>query len=138
MTFSVSKTFLSSVAGVAFDKGMIKNVNDRVIDYVQPTPDFMLPHNQPITWDNMLRQDSGWIGTMWGKPWWADRPGKDAWSELAKGPPPVGTGMEIQRRARQRPGAGADLSVEAAAARGAQAICRRSHRHVGHMALGRL
>ena len=91
MTFSVSKTFLSSVAGVAFDKGMIKNVDDRVIDYVQPTPDFMLPHNQPITWDNMLRQDSGWIGTMWGKPWWADRPGADSWSELAKGPPPVGT-----------------------------------------------
>ena len=91
MTFSVSKTFLSSVAGVALDKGLIKNVNDRVIDYVQPTPDFLLPHNRPITWDNMLRQDSGWIGTMWGKPWWADRPDKDAWSELAKGPPPVGT-----------------------------------------------
>ena len=91
MTFSVSKTFLSSVAGVAFDKGLIKNVNDRVIDYVQPTPDFMLPHNQPITWDNMLRQDSGWIGTMWGKPWWVDRPGAESWSELAKGPPPVGT-----------------------------------------------
>ncbi len=91
MTFSVSKTFLSSVAGVAFDHGLIKSVNDRVIDYVRPTPDFMLPHNQPITWDNMLRQDSGWIGTMWGKPWWADRPeaGKP-WSELAKGPPPVG------------------------------------------------
>lgn len=90
MTFSVSKTFLSSVAGIAFDKGLIKNVNDRVIDYVQPTADFMLPHNQPISWDNMLRQDSGWIGTMWGKPWWADRPGKNAWDELAKGPPPVG------------------------------------------------
>jgi len=92
MTFSVSKTFLSSVAGVAFDKGMIKNVNDRVIDYVKPTPDFMLEHNQPITWDNMLRQDSGWIGTLWGKPWWADRPAKgNPYSELEKGPPPVGT-----------------------------------------------
>ena len=91
MTFSVSKTFLSSVAGVAFDKGLIKNVGDRVIDYVKPTPDFTLPHNQPITWDNMLRQDSGWVGTLWGKPWWADRPGKNAWDELAKGPPPVGT-----------------------------------------------
>jgi hypothetical protein len=91
MTFSVSKTFLSSVAGVAFDKGLIKDVQDRVIDYVRPTPDFMLPHNQPITWDNMLRQDSGWIGTLWGKPWWADRPGADPGSELAKGPPPVGT-----------------------------------------------
>jgi CubicO group peptidase (beta-lactamase class C family) len=90
MTFSVTKTFLSSVAGIAFDKGMIKNVNDRVIEYVRPTPDYMLPHNQPITWNDMLRQQSGWIGTMWGKPWWADRPeaGKP-WSELVKGPPPV-------------------------------------------------
>jgi CubicO group peptidase (beta-lactamase class C family) len=94
MTFSVSKTFLSSVAGVAFDKGMFK-VTNRVLDDVHPSaefPDFLLPHNAPITWDNMLRQDSGWIGTLWGKPWWADRPepGKP-WSELAKGPPPVGT-----------------------------------------------
>ena len=38
----------------------------------------------------MLRQTSGWIGTMWGKPWWADRPGKNPWDELAAGPPPVG------------------------------------------------
>ena len=91
MTFSVTKTFVSSVAGVAFDKGMIKSVDDRVIDYVRPTPDFMLAHNQPITWDNMLRQDSGWIGTLWGKPWWADRPkAGEPWSELVKGPPPVG------------------------------------------------
>lgn len=91
MTFSVSKTFVSSVAGLAFDRGMIKSVDDRVIDYVQPTPDFLLPHNQPITWDNMLRQDSGWIGTLWGKPWWADRPEKgNPASELIKGPPPVG------------------------------------------------
>jgi CubicO group peptidase (beta-lactamase class C family) len=50
----------------------------------------MLEHNQPITWDEMLRQTSGWVGTMWGKPWWADRPGKNPWDELAKGPPPVG------------------------------------------------
>jgi CubicO group peptidase (beta-lactamase class C family) len=91
MTHSATKTFLSSVAGVAFDRHLIRSVNDRVIDYVQPTPDFMLPHNQPITWDEMLRQTSGWVGTMWGKPWWADRPGKNPWDELAAGPPPVGT-----------------------------------------------
>ena len=90
MTHSISKTFLSSVAGVAFDRHLIKSVSNRVIDYVQPTPDFMLPHNQPITWDEMLRQTSGWVGTMWGKPWWADRPGKNAYDELAAGPPPVG------------------------------------------------
>ena len=68
--------FLSSVAGVAFDRHMIRDVHDRVLEYVHPSPDFELPHNQPITWDQMLRQTSGWIGTMWGKPWWADRPGK--------------------------------------------------------------
>ncbi len=90
MTHSVTKTFLSSVAGVAFDQGKIKSVHDRVIDYVRPTADFMLPHNQPITWDEMLRQTSGWVGTMWGKPWWADRPGKNAWDEYLAGPPPVG------------------------------------------------
>ncbi len=69
---------------------MIRDVNDRVLDYVRPSPDFELPHNQPITWDEMLRQTSGWVGTMWGKPWWADRPGKNPWDELAAGPPPVG------------------------------------------------
>jgi CubicO group peptidase (beta-lactamase class C family) len=90
MTHSVTKTFLSSVAGVAFDQHLIRDVNERVIDYVRPTPDFMLAHNQPITWDEMLRQTSGWVGTMWGKPWWADRPGKQPWDELAAGPPPVG------------------------------------------------
>jgi len=90
MAHSVTKTFLSATAGIAFDKRMIRDVNDRVLDYVHPSPDFELPHNQPITWDQMLRQTSGWIGTMWGKPWWADRPGKNPWDELAAGPPPVG------------------------------------------------
>ena len=43
------------------------------------------PHNQPITWDHLLRQTSDWTGTLWGKPDWADRPeGKPA--EWAKRP----------------------------------------------------
>jgi hypothetical protein len=55
MAHSVTKTFLSATAGIAFDKHMIRDVNDRVLDYVHPSPDFELPHNQPITWDEMLR-----------------------------------------------------------------------------------
>jgi CubicO group peptidase (beta-lactamase class C family) len=90
MAHSATKTFLSATAGIAFDKHMIRDVNDRVLDYVHPSADFELAHNQPITWDEMLRQTSGWVGTMWGKPWWADRPGKNPWDELAAGPPPVG------------------------------------------------
>ena len=42
---------------------------------------FEAPHNQPITWEHLLRQSSDWQGTLWGKPDWADRPeGKAATS----------------------------------------------------------
>jgi hypothetical protein len=96
MTHSVTKSLLSSVVGIAVDRGMIKNINDPVRDYVAPiqlypalpignksdrigTPDllslFETPHNRTITWDNLLRQTSDWEGTLWGKPDWADRPG---------------------------------------------------------------
>lgn len=75
MTFSVSKTFLSTVVGLAWQQGLIRNVNDKVRDYMPPDVDlFEAPHNQPITWDHLLRQTSDWQGTLWGKPDWADRP----------------------------------------------------------------
>src|ERR1700731_3688202 len=36
MTHSVTKSFLSSVIGIAVDRGMIKSINDTVRDYVAP------------------------------------------------------------------------------------------------------
>ena len=98
MTHSVTKSFLSTVVGIAVDQGLINNVNDRVTNYVPPielyTPGqvnrsadlfgqpqllqpFTTPHNQTLTWDHMLRQTSDWEGTLWGKPEWADRPDSD-------------------------------------------------------------
>jgi CubicO group peptidase (beta-lactamase class C family) len=74
MTFSVTKTFLSTVVGLAWQKGLIRDVNDRVRDYVPGTGLFDGPHNEKITWDDLLRQTSDWQGTLWGKPDWADRP----------------------------------------------------------------
>jgi CubicO group peptidase (beta-lactamase class C family) len=75
MTHSVTKTFLSTVAGLAFQKGLIRDVTDRARGYMPHGVDlFDAPHNQPITWDHLLRQTSDWQGTMWGKPDWADRP----------------------------------------------------------------
>ena len=75
MTFSVTKTFLSTVVGIAFDRGQIKNVTDRVAMYMPKGVDlFTAPHNAPITWEHLLRQTSDWSGTLWGKPDWADRP----------------------------------------------------------------
>ena len=75
MTFSVTKTFLSTVVGLAFDRGRIRSVTDRVAPYMPAGVDlFTSEHNAPITWDHLLRQTSDWSGTLWGKPDWADRP----------------------------------------------------------------
>lgn len=95
MTFSVTKSFLSSVVGVAVDKGLIRSVRDTVANYVGPIwsaspgatglgaespadgrwlKPFESAHNKRLTWDDMLRQVSDWEGTLWGKPDWADRP----------------------------------------------------------------
>ena len=78
MTFSVTKTFLSTVVGLAWQRGLIKDVNDHARAYMPPGVDlFEAPHNQNIKWDDLLRQTSDWQGTLWGKPDWADRPEGD-------------------------------------------------------------
>src|SRR5438270_608895 len=76
MTHSVTKSFLSTVVGIAYDRGLIHSINDPVKDYV-PGPYFAEGHNSKITWDHLLRQTSDWEGTLWTKPDWADRPPKD-------------------------------------------------------------
>ena len=77
MTFSVTKSFLSTVVGLIWQKGLIRDVTDPVKDYM-PSGDaaalFEGPHNSKITWEHLLRQTSDWQGTIWGKPDWADRP----------------------------------------------------------------
>lgn len=73
MSFSLSKSYLSTVAGLALDQGLIRNVHDPVRDYVDDGG-FDPPHNYGITWDHLLQQTSEWTGTLWGKPHHADRP----------------------------------------------------------------
>ena len=72
MTFSVTKTYLSTTAGLALDRGLIRDVHDRVRDYA-PDAGFDSEHNAQITWHQLLNQTSGWQGALWGKPDWADR-----------------------------------------------------------------
>ena len=75
MTFSVTKSFLSTVVGLAHDRGLIRSVDDRVAPYMPANVDlFTSEKNAPITWDHLLRQTSDWQGTLYGKPDWADRP----------------------------------------------------------------
>lgn len=82
MTFSVTKSFLSTTALVALDRDLIKSVNDRVEEYVWDGT-FEGAHNSQITWENLLQQNSDWSGQLWGGFDWADRPpsqgGIDEW-----------------------------------------------------------
>lgn len=73
MTFSVTKSYLSTTVGLAVDQGLIRSIHDPVSRYVT-TGEFDSPLNAKITWDHLLRQTSDWEGTLWGKPDWADRP----------------------------------------------------------------
>jgi len=82
MTFSVTKSYLSTIAGLAVDLGLIKDVNDKLAEYVWDGT-FEGEHNSGITWDNLLTQSSDWSGILFGKKDWADRPplegGLDDW-----------------------------------------------------------
>ena len=73
MTFSVTKSFLSTVAGLAVDKGLVGNVNDKVGNYIWDGT-FKGAHNSKITWEHLLQQNSAWSGELWGVKDWADRP----------------------------------------------------------------
>ncbi|MEX2284873.1 MAG: serine hydrolase [Gemmatimonadota bacterium] len=64
--YSVAKSFLSTVAGIAVDRGLIKSVDDRVANYVKDGG-YDSPHNAPITWKHHLQQTTEWEGTLWGK-----------------------------------------------------------------------
>ncbi|WP_411029465.1 serine hydrolase domain-containing protein [Spongiimicrobium sp. 3-5] len=76
MTFSVTKSFLSSVAGLAMDKGLIADANDKVGTYIWDGT-FDGAHNSKITWAHLLQQNSDWSGELWGGKDWADRPPKE-------------------------------------------------------------
>jgi len=76
MTFSVTKSYLSTVFGLALDKGLISNLNDKVSTYVWDNT-FQGQHNESIQWNHLLTQSSDWSGTLFGQHDWADRPPKE-------------------------------------------------------------
>ena len=73
MTFSVTKSFLSTIAALALDTGLIRDVHDPVKNYVRDGK-FDSEHNAKITWHHLLQQTSDWEGTLFDTPDWADRP----------------------------------------------------------------
>ena len=76
MTFSVTKSFLSTTALIARDKNLISDFDEPVVNYVWDDT-FEGKHNSKITWENLLQQNSDWSGELWGGFDWADRPAQD-------------------------------------------------------------
>ncbi|WP_425390638.1 serine hydrolase domain-containing protein [Ekhidna sp.] len=76
MTFSVTKSYLSTTAGLALDDGLIGSVKDKVNQYVWDDT-FEGAHNSKITWEHLLHQTSDWSGALFGLYDWADRPARD-------------------------------------------------------------
>jgi CubicO group peptidase (beta-lactamase class C family) len=64
--YSAAKSFLSTTASIAFEKGLIRSVDDPVSGYIHDGG-YDSPHNARITWKNHLQQESEWEGDMWGK-----------------------------------------------------------------------
>ena len=72
LTFSVAKTYLALLAGVAFDRGLLADVDEPVARRV-PGIGFEGPHNGAVTWAHLLTQTSEWEGSCFGVPDTVDR-----------------------------------------------------------------
>ena len=95
MTFSVTKSYLSTIAGLAWDQKLILSIDDPVHKYVWDDT-FRSDHNSKVTWKHLLTQSSDWSGQLWDGYDWADRPpregGIDEWKNRKLLPP--GTNFE--------------------------------------------
>lgn len=79
LTYSATKSYISAVAGLALDRGLINSTADRVVDYEagksitmvatgKPVDGFVTEQNRPVTWRHLLQQTSEWEGTLYTKP----------------------------------------------------------------------
>ncbi|MCH8230077.1 MAG: serine hydrolase [Chloroflexi bacterium] len=83
LTFSATKSYISAIAGLAFDKGLIKSTSDRVIEYEsgrsitmagsggstgEQIDGFDTDQNRGVTWEHLLQQTSEWEGSLFSKP----------------------------------------------------------------------
>ena len=77
MSFSTSKSYLSVVAGLAFDHKLFGDLEEPVSARIDDAA-FAGPKSRRITWRHLLYQTSEWDGTLWDRPWWADPQGRQA------------------------------------------------------------
>ncbi len=72
MTFSIAKSYLAALTGIAIKDSLIQDVNEPVKDTINNHL-FTAPQNSTITWRNLLQQTSEWEGTLFDRPDLVDR-----------------------------------------------------------------
>lgn len=72
LTFSVAKTYLAMLAGVAQGRGLLPDVDEPVVARVRGIG-FESAHNRQVTWRHLLTQTSEWEGSNFGIPDTVDR-----------------------------------------------------------------
>ena len=97
LTFSVAKTYLALLAGVAQREGLLPDEDAPVVARL-PGIGFDSEHNRPITWTHLLTQTSEWEGSCFGLPDTVDR-----WRKVAHDPHPT-AGPKGGARPLRRPG----------------------------------
>ncbi len=97
LTFSVAKTYLALLAGVAQRQGLLPDVHEPVAARF-PGIGFDSEHNRPITWYHLLTQTSEWEGSCFGLPDTVDR-----WRKVEQDPRPQ-AGPKGGARPLQAPG----------------------------------
>ena len=71
LTFSIAKTYLALLAGIAYDDGLLPDVHQPIGQQVAGIG-FEGRHNHQVTWAQMLQQTSEWTGHCFGLPDQAD------------------------------------------------------------------
>lgn len=72
LTFSVAKTYLALLAGVAHDRGLLPKIEEPVGVRVRGIG-FDARRNAQVTWEHLLQQTSEWEGECFGVPDQVDR-----------------------------------------------------------------
>jgi CubicO group peptidase (beta-lactamase class C family) len=67
LTFSVAKTYLALLAGVAQERGLLPDLNAPVSASIHGVG-FESEHNRRVTWLHLLQQTSEWEGACFGVP----------------------------------------------------------------------
>jgi len=90
LTFSVAKSYLALLAGVAHDRGLLPDVHEPIGKRVQGIG-FDSGNNAKVTWAQMLQQTSEWSGDVFGISDQADH-----YRTLNFGPPATGTKGDLR------------------------------------------